>query len=170
VANSDIYTSDQLLTLGIATYAAVISTFVFAWDLCKWAMSGLKIDLEVAPNKVVVGYAGFDESQTYISMTASNVGDRPTTITNCGGMIFDSWWRAYVTRRNAFKAFVVLQPSVAQRVPYRLEVGAQWLGLLDQTDDLVRDAQNRYLFIILYTSDVGRGQRVRLVFPDRKND
>ena len=151
----------ELLTLGIAAYAAVISTFVLGWDAYKWLASGAKIDLTVSTGMKIMGGLVPDQ-KTYISITAWNVGDQPTTITNLGGMYFDSWWRAYVTRRKPSEAFIVTEPSQAQHIPYRFEVGDQWIGLADQTDDIVQKARDGYLFLILYTARGGRGHRLRV--------
>ena len=81
-------------------------------------------------------------------------------------MYFDSWWRAYVTRLKPAMAFIVTEPSQAQRIPYRFEVGSQWIGLADQTDDIVSKAKSGYLFLILYTARGGRGQRARVRIRD----
>jgi len=97
-----------------------------------------------------------------------NIGDQPTTITNLGGMYFESWWRAYVIRKKATEAFIVNEPSQAQRIPYRFEVGAQWIGLADQTEDIVAKAERGYLFLILYTAHGGRGHRVRVKVRAKK--
>ena len=109
------------------------------------------------------------DPKTYVSITASNVGDQPTTITNLGGMYFDSWWRAYVVRRKATEAFIITEPSQGQRLPYRFEVGDQWIGLADQTDDIVQMAKDGYLFLILYTTGSGRGHRVRVRVQEKKS-
>src|SRR5258706_14284729 len=111
------FSSNELWTLGIAAYAAVVSTFVLGWDAYKWLVSGPKIDVSASPNMKMFG-GSVPEPKTYVSVTAYNVGDRPTTITNLGGMYFDSWWRAYITRRKPSKAFIINQPSQAQRIPY----------------------------------------------------
>jgi hypothetical protein len=108
------------------------------------------------------------DPKTYVSVTAWNVGDQPTTITNLGGMYFESWWRAYLIRRKPSKAFIITEPSQAQRIPYRFEVGDQWLGLADQTDEIVQMAKDGYLFFILYTAGVGRGHRVRVKVSEKK--
>ncbi|MGW8466562.1 hypothetical protein [Pseudomonas sp. CLCA07] len=155
------FNSNELLTLGIAAYAAVVSTFVLGWDAYKWLASGAKIDLSASAGMKIFG-GPITDPKTYISITAWNVGDQPTTITNLGGMYFDSWWRAYVIRRKASEAFIVTQPSQSQRLPYRFEVGDQWIGLADQTDDIVEKARGGYLFFILYTAKGGRGRRVRV--------
>lgn len=91
------FNPNDLWTLGIAAYAAVISTFVLGWDAYKWLAAGAKIDLSASPNMQMIGGA-VPDPKTYMVVTAYNVGDQPTTITNLGGMYFDSWWRAYVTQ------------------------------------------------------------------------
>ena len=159
---------NDLWTIGIAAYAAIISTFVLGWDAYKWLASGAKIDISASTGMKVVGGVAEDPN-TYVSVTAYNVGDRPTTITNLGGMYFDSWWRAYITRRKPKEAFIITTPSQAQPIPFRFEVGAQWLGMAIQTDDIEQKAKNGYLFLILYTADSGRGHRARVTINEDKN-
>lgn len=154
-------TTTDLWTIGIAAYAAVISTFVLGWDAYKWLVSGPKIDVSASIDMKAIGGIEPDH-KTYVLVTAYNVGDRPTTITNLGGMYFDSWWNAYVTKRKPKMAFIVTQPSQAQRIPYRFDIGDQWMGLADQTDEIVKMANDGYLFFILYTSQLGKRHRVRI--------
>ena len=137
------FNANELWTLEIAAYGAVMATIVFGWDVYKWWKSGPRIDLSVSSGMKMVGGAVPDPI-TYISARASNVGDRPTTITNMGMDYFESWWHAYVVRRKANKKLIVNDPSSPQRIPYRLEVGGQWTGLADQTDDIVRMAKGGY--------------------------
>jgi hypothetical protein len=164
----DQLTTKDLLTLAIATYAACVSTFVLGWDAYKWLASGAKIDLSVSGGMMMIG-GDVPDSKTYVSVTAYNVGNQPTTITNLGGIYFDSWWRAYISRRKPAKAFIVTQPSQVQRIPYRFEIGDQWLGLMDQSDDVVKMAKDGYLFMILYTAGGGRGYRKRLMIRPKNN-
>ena len=158
------FSANELWTLGIAAYAAVVSTFVLGWDAYKWLAAGAKVDLSVSPGMQLVG-GPVPDPKTYLSITALNVGDQPTTITNLGGQYFESWWRAYVIRRKSSKAFIVTEPSKAQRIPYRFEVGDQWIGIAHQTDDIAQMAKGGYLFFVLYTARGGRGQRVRVKLP-----
>jgi hypothetical protein len=161
IGSSYTFNPNEFLTLAIAAYGAVISTFVLGWDAYKWLAAGPKVEVRVSTGMKVVGGALPDEN-TYISVTAFNVGDQPTTITNLGGMHFNSWWSAYISRRNPTKAFIISEPSQAQRIPFRFEVGDQWAGLVIQTEDLVNGAKNGYLFLILYTAKNGRGHRARV--------
>jgi len=153
--------TNELWTLGIAAYAALVSTFVFGWDAYKWLASGAKIALTASMGMKRIG-GDVPDPKTHVSVTACNVGDRPTTITNLGGMYFESWWSAYIFRRKPTQAFIITEPSQAQRIPYRFEVGDQWIGLADQTEDVVQMAKDGYLFFILYTTSGGRGHRVRV--------
>ncbi len=160
-STSYVLNPNELLTLAIAAYAAIVSTFVLGWDAYKWLASGARIDLSASMGMKVYGGVAPDDN-IYISVTALNVGDRPTTITNMGGMYFDSWWRAYVSRRKPKQAFVITEPSQAQRIPYRFEVGEQWIGMAIQSDEIAQMAQDGYLFLILYTANGGRGNRIRI--------
>lgn len=163
IVESYTFNPNELLTIAIAAYGAVISTFVLGWDAYKWLAAGPKIELKFSTGMKVIGGAVPDEN-TYISVTAFNVGDQPTTITNMGGMHFDSWWSAYISKRNPTQAFIVSEPSQTQRIPYRFDVGDQWSGLVIQSEELVNRANNGYLFLILYTAKNGRGNRVRVTF------
>lgn len=154
-------TVNDLWTLGIAAYAAVISTFVLGWDAYKWLASGARIQVEASPNMELIGGAQADD-RTYISVTAYNVGDRATTITNLGVVYFDSWWKAYFRRRRPDKAYIVTSPSEVQRLPYRFEVGDQWMGLAEQTANVEELARKGYVFFVLYTATRGASHRVRL--------
>ena len=153
-------TTSDLWTIGIAAYAAVVSTFVLGWDADKWLASGAKVDISASLNMKMFG--GIEpDPKTYVSVTAYNVGDRPTTITNLGGMYFDSWWHAYVTKRKQKMAFIISQPSQAQRIPYRFDVGDQWMGLADQTDDILKMADEGYLFFIRDAPKAARPSTLR---------
>lgn len=163
------FNANQILTLGIAAYAAVISTFVLGWDAYKWLASGAKIDLSVSPGMKIFG-GHIPDPNTYISVVAFNMGDRPTTITNLGGMYFDSWWTAYITKRKPKEAFLIPEPSQVQRLPYRFDVGAQWIGLAEQSNDIQQKAKDGYLFLILYTAGGGHGYRARIRIRERTPD
>lgn len=71
------FNPNELLTLGIAAYAAVVSTFVLGWDAYKWLASGAKIDLSASTGMRIVG-GSVEDPNTYVSITAWNVGDQPT--------------------------------------------------------------------------------------------
>ncbi|MDR8049593.1 hypothetical protein [Burkholderia cenocepacia] len=152
---------NETLTLAVAAYAAVISTFVLGWDAYKWLNEGPSVRISASTGMVRVGGAVPDPN-TYVSVTAVNVGDRATTITNLGFLYYRSWWRAYMRRKRSDAAFIVTQPAPAQPLPYRFEAGAQWIGLCDQSAETDRMIREGYLFVVLYCSTAGRGIRHRL--------
>lgn len=155
-------TTNELWTLGIAGYAAVISTFVLGWDAYKWLHAGPKVTIEVSPGMKVIG-DGQDREKNYVSVIAVNRGDRATTITNLGFVYYSSWLKAFFRRKND-KAFIITTPSEAQVIPYRFEAGAQWIGLANQNDEVTEMMRNGYLYAVLYHSHAGRGVRRRVYF------
>jgi hypothetical protein len=158
-------TTNELWTLGIAGYAAIISTFVLGWDAYKWLDSGPKVRLTARTGMKMVG-GGQIDPKTYVSVTAFNLGDRATTITNLGFLYYNSWLKAQFRRSKPNKAFVIPTPSQAQVIPYRFESGAQWLGIVDQDDDLVQMIRGGYLYVVLYHSHSGKGVRYRLTVKE----
>lgn len=153
-------------TLGIAAYAAIISTFVLGWDAYKWLASGPQLAVSAAMNMRILGGPKPDD-KSYVSVTAQNVGDQPTTITNLGGMYYGSWWQAYLRRNKPAAAFIVAAPSDSQRIPFRFDVGDQWIGLLEQDEKIEDWAKSGYLFLIVYISRAGGGHRVRIQYREK---
>lgn len=154
-------TLNETLTLVIAAYAAVVSTFVFGWDAYKWLNEGPDVRIAAQTGMKIVG-GGQIDPRTYVSVTAVNYGDRATTITNMGFLYYKTWFGAYIRRKRPDQAFVVTTPSQAQVLPYRFEAGAQWIGMADQTEDVDQMIRDGYLFVLLYCSTAGKGIRVRL--------
>jgi hypothetical protein len=99
------------------------------------------------------------DPKTYVSVTAVNLGDRATTITNLGFLYYNSWFKAKIRRNKPDKAFIISMPSQAQVIPYRFDAGAQWIGLADQDEQVVEMIRDGYLFVVLYHSHGGTGVR-----------
>lgn len=152
---------NETLTLCIAAYAAVVSTFVLGWDAYKFFHEGPKVTIEAQTGMKVIGGGAIDP-KTYLSVTAVNVGDRATTITNLGFLYYRSWVNAYLRRKKNDQAFIVTRPSDAQPLPYRFEAGAQWIGMANQDSDIDKMIREGYLFVVLYCSTAGKGIRFRI--------
>lgn len=71
-------TPKDMMTLGIAAYAAIVSTFVFGWDAYKWLHQGATVRISAQAGMKIMGGV-LPDPKTYISVTAVNHGDRPTT-------------------------------------------------------------------------------------------
>jgi hypothetical protein len=105
---------------------------------------------------------GSNDDKLKILVTAVNLGDRATTITNMGGAWYSSRWRRLFRPNRNQKAFIVTMPSQAQVIPFRLEPGAQWMGMADQTEDVVKMIREGLLYMTLWTAHNGRGTYVRI--------
>lgn len=162
-----VFNANERWTLGIAAYAALVATFLLGWDAYKWLASGPKISLTAATGMMMFD-SGVEDPNTYVVLTAWNVGDQPTTITNMAAMYFDSWWRAYIFRRKPSQSFVINMPSTARPIPYRFEIGDQWIGMANQTEEVTQLATRAYLFLIIYTARGGLGHRVRVTLSAKK--
>lgn len=154
-------TSNELLTLIIAAYAAVVSTFVLGWDVYKWLDAGPKVRMTASAKMKIVGNGHIDPN-TYVCFTAYNLGDRATTITNLGFVFYDSWVKAAFRRKRPDKAFIITVPSQAQVIPYRFEPGAQWMGTAIQDEKVSDMASRGFLYAVLYHSHGGSGVRSRV--------
>ena len=149
---------NESLTLAVATYAAVVSTFVLGWDAYKWLNQGPKLRVTAQTGMKIVGGKQVDP-KTYVSATVVNRGDRATTLTNMGFLYYKSWLKAYFWRNRADQAFVITTPSQVQVLPYRFEAGAQWIGMANQDADIDRMIHDGYLFAVIYSSTSGKGSR-----------
>lgn len=126
----------------VAWWGAIIATVVLLWDIYKWKTSGPRVRFVVTPGMIVVGdptRAG----QTFIMAEASNIGDRPTTITNVV-------LQHYKTRFDMFRhepttSMLVTQPSISQPLPFVLQPGSVWRGTFPQTKEIEDLGKDGYL-------------------------
>jgi hypothetical protein len=161
-------TTNEIWTLAIAGYAAAVSTFVLGWDAYKWLDSGPKVTVTASTGMKMIGN-GVNDPKTYVSVTAVNRGDRPTTITNLGFLYYKNWFDAKFRRNRATQAFIIPDPSQAQRLPYKFEAGNQWIGICDQDDDVLKMIREGHLFVVLYHSHSGKGVRYRLTAKEAEH-
>ena len=60
--------------------------------------------------------------------------ERATTITTLCLVTYESWW---ARKRNKWsKGGIAPQPSPTQRIPFKLEIGAEWIGMFAQYQDV----------------------------------
>jgi hypothetical protein len=122
---------DSLTTI-LAILGAVTGTLALAWDVIKWWSSGPKPLVEARSGMLIVGDSRFKSDQTHISITITNRGDSPTTITNIGGREYKSRF-AKILRKSDFQFIGI--PITAKPLPYKLEPGEVWQGLLEEKSD-----------------------------------
>lgn len=148
-------TTTEFYTVAIAVYAAVVATSVAIWDVVKWKMQGPNLDVEVhAGMRLYAG--GAPDEREFIVMRVTNRGDRPTTITNMGYLLYrDDFVARWSQNSNTFAA-IVPSPSEAQPLPFVLAPGIQWVGMGEQDAELARMARSGCLMCAVYHSHTNK--------------
>ena len=83
------------------------------------------------------------EGQTFISAEATNIGDRPTTITNLVIQHYDTNFA--MLRHKPSTSMIVTEPSTSQPLPYVLKPGSVWCGLAPQAGEIEDLGKTGYL-------------------------
>ena len=131
------------------------------WDFYKWRTRG--------PRLIVFGRADIvlrlapPSDPHQLSIHISNIGNAPTTITNLGLALYDSWWKRLRHRCN--EAFVTI-PSTARPMPHKLDVGAEWIGMVMQDERVNQMLRTGNLWVEVYHSFSNRPVRVRIPRPE----
>jgi hypothetical protein len=157
----------------VAWWGAIVASLLLFWDVYKWMVEVPRLTIRLSPNMEVLG----DPSRggkTWVPVTVSNVGNRPTTIKNVGMEYYSNWFSRL--RSRAEKAAVFPNPSDDFPLPRVLNPGEAWLGLipqarLDKGVDLEEMSRTGHLMILLSQSHTKRAIRKRLIFlPEKKRD
>ena len=148
-------TSAEFYTVATAVYAAVVATAVAIWDVAKWKMQGPNLEVEVQSGMKLYGGAVTDE-RVFIVMRVTNRGDRPTTITNMGYLLYRDDFVAKWSRNNNTFAAIVPRPSDAQPLPFVLAPGAQWVGMGEQDAEIAQKAGSGCLMCAVYHSHTNK--------------
>ena len=156
----------------VAWWGAIIASVVLLWDIYKWMKQGPRLVMCLSPNMQVWGDPS-REGKTWVSVTVSNVGDRPTTIKGVGMEYYPSW--LHRLRNRAETAAVFPNPSDGFPLPRVLNPGDEWCGLIpqkriDKNMDMVAMSQSGHLLISLSRSDTQRALRKRLTIVQRCKD
>ena len=84
----------------------------------------------------------------YLQIKVQHIGSVPLQISNVGFYRFDSWYQRFRRKRPSFSAVL----NQYEGPPYpRLEVGAEWMALMEQTqdfDNLLEGSNPMYVAII----------------------
>lgn len=133
-----------------AWWGAAIATIVLAWDLYKWHRAGPQLEVSASPNMESAGGEEIYGKGPFVVLEVRNNGDRKTTLTHCVGFRFKNRL-AKQLRRKPRHSFLVPNPAL-ETIPHVLEAGERWMGLLQQTDELVKWSQGDYLCLGVYHS------------------
>lgn len=145
----------------VAWWGAIVATVVLLWDIYKWLATGPRVRISVSANMRFLGDP-VRQGKMYVTIRATNRGDRPTTITNLGFTYYSSPARRLLNRPD--QAFVVSNPGVPHPIPYVLHPGSVWDGAAVQDSEVETMGRSGYLFCNLYHSASGRLVQKRVKF------
>jgi hypothetical protein len=156
-----------------AWWGAIVASFVLAWDIYKWLRDGPRLKMRISPNMEIWGDP-LREGKTWVSITVTNIGNRPTTIKGVGMEFYKNW---YCRIRNRIeKAAVFPNPNDHFPLPRILNPGEEWMGFIpqeriDKGIDLEEMSQIGHLIIWLSQSHKEQAIKKRLLVPkEKKND
>jgi hypothetical protein len=103
------------------------------WDVYKWARSGPKVDVNVEADMLPVGgIAQYELDKKFVMISATNVGEQPTTVTMVAGRWYRTWFQRL--RRKPEEHFIISPlPIAGQGVPHLLARGERWVGAIGQS-------------------------------------
>lgn len=162
---------EKMNTTDIAAWwGAVIASLVLVWDMYKWMTKGPRLFVRLSPNMKVFGDP-LREGTTWVSVTVSNVGDRPTTIKGVGMEYYTNWFQRL--RNKAEKAVLFPNANYSFPLPRVLNPGEEWLGLipqarLDKEIDIEEMSRNGHLMIWLTQSHTQRAMYKRLIISNKR--
>lgn len=169
-----------------AWWGAILASLVLFWDVYKWKRQGPKLVMRLSPNIHVYGDPR-RENKIWISITVTNIGDRPTTIKGVGMEFYASWLQRL--RNRVKEAAIFTYPNYDLPLPRVLNSGDEWRGLIPQHgissnewDSLHRQkrideefnigemSRTGHLMIWLTRSDHPQALRKRLTISKKKDN
>jgi len=146
-----------------AWWGALIASAVLAWDVYKWRKRGAQLRVTAAPNMRVLNVPGVPESDLFVSVTAYNTGDQPSTITNLQGIHYKSVFHKLFRRPNT--AFVVVNPGFGPGLPSVIPPGGVWQGGISQSELLESPGPTGRLYCGVSTSTSKKPHLVLVRLP-----
>jgi len=143
-----------------AWVGAICGPGALLWDVYKWRLSGPKLEVSAAPGMVAMPHPMVKDREKYIVVTVRNNGTTATTITTISFATYDSWCAR--TRLKQSAAGVVPEPLSSQPIPYKLDVGEQWVGAVKQNEYVEELLRSGRLWCDIWHSSSKRPAQVRV--------
>ena len=114
-----------LLTTGLATWGALISTFVLLWDIQKWRRNSPRIAVKVEYHEPVT-----EDDDGWISYEIWNRGGQATTIEELAlaNYRWMPWFLFYFTKRDLCVENVFAKNKDTVKLPVVLQRNEVWKG------------------------------------------
>ena len=144
----------------VVIYSAVLSTLVAGWQVYIHFRSGPRLRVSVGANRKLVGH-GHVDPKTYIVVNATNVGTADTTIEGVGMYAYENQWKRF-RRQQSQSFYIVMTSAPGNVVPHVLEPGKKFMGLANQTEDVVKLSHEKLVYIGVSHSMAKKDILVRL--------
>ena len=128
-----------------AWWGAVIATLALTWNIVVALRSGPRIRVRATSNMQIYPRQPLTGDKSYISLTAVNHGNAPTTITHFCGYYSTSLWKLIKGKKQNF--IVNTGHELGQTVPFKLAPGEEWSSLADQSDMEEKCGKGGYLYM-----------------------
>lgn len=143
-------TSTITLTGILATWGAVVATLVLVWDIYKWKTSG---------HRIVLTASTHENGPTFYIVTATNVGDQPSTLMGFNFKYYPNWWKCLQRKHDL--GYHVKDTGFCSGIHQTLAPGAVWT--CEGKDERAGVACKKGIVIFeLTTSHSKRAIRVRV--------
>jgi hypothetical protein len=142
----------------VLSTALAIREFRKGPKLRAWATG----NMVAAPQTVaIVTHFG---GKKFINLSVVNRGDTPTTITGLSVSVFAG--RLHRFRNQALHAWVFLSDGLisGQKLPYRVEAGAEWVGLIEQLDRITNRPKGAIVVVAFSVTHRDKPIRSRVRF------
>jgi hypothetical protein len=107
-----------------------------------------------------VAVGGKLEDARYISISVTNIGGSKTTITNVGLNYYES--KLFTLRNKPAERMIMKESHNAKPLPYAIDAGSTWDGLIDQNNDIDQMLRNGILICAIYEARRDRPWRARI--------
>lgn len=149
-----------LNTKFVAWWGAIVATLTtLLWNIFVAWRSGPRIKIRAVPNMQIFPEDPATVDKTFISMTAVNRGNAPTTITHFSGFYSDNLWHFIRKQRKEF--IINTNPTTGDSVPRVLAPGEEWKNIVNQAS-MQKMLKRGYLYIGVYHNQRNRPVYVRV--------
>jgi hypothetical protein len=142
----------------IALFALLVAGGAFALELRRWVEGGPRLSLSIMADATMFPV---DDGKRRMLLTVANIGGMPTQVTHMIAFAYPTpFHRIFATPlhrifgwKPEFGGFINNPQAAPQfAVPYRLDIGDRWMGMMLWDDDLLKWRAQGHLYVGVHTS------------------
>jgi hypothetical protein len=148
--------------------ATVLAAWIGACSGVGSLLWNVYTKLTSGPKLRVTAFAGMvmmpppPNNPNFLKMTVQNVGTAPTTLTNLSLHTYGSRWAKF---KNRATVNAVLNHYQGAQLPHKLEVGAEWSGLMEHDEKFNGWLGSETLWFAVHHSFSKKPTQVRIFNP-----